>query len=217
MTSVLSYAPLAAAAFGVPQFLPQVLKLRATQDPAGISWSWAALTSVNNAAWIAYFALFHYWTALIPACSVTLLAGALMIMLTAREEAQPRSLAMLSAWAAALAAVYGVAGRAGLGTLLTAAFVVQVAPSLRTAYQTACPSGISAGTWMLILGELLCFLVYGRHESDPRLFALGATGVTASTLMLARIFWTRRLSSQARSTPADRESCDTRVSRPSTF
>ena len=75
MTSVLSGAPLAAATFGVPQFLPQVLKLRATHDAAGISWSWAALTSVNNAAWIAYFALFRYWTALIPACSVTLLAG----------------------------------------------------------------------------------------------------------------------------------------------
>src|SRR5262245_2925424 len=93
-------------------------------------------------------------------------------------------------------------GRAGLRTLLAAAFVVQVAPSLWTAYRTACPSGISAGTWTLILGELLCFLVYGWHESDPRLIALGATGVTASALMLARIFWTRRLSSQARSTPA---------------
>jgi len=50
MTSVLSCAPLAAATFGVPQFLPQVFKLRATHDAAGISWSWAALTSVNNAA-----------------------------------------------------------------------------------------------------------------------------------------------------------------------
>ena len=217
MTSVLSYAPVAAAAFGVPQLLPQVLKLRATHDAAGISWSWAALTTVNNAAWIAYFALFRYWTAVIPACSVTLFSGALTIMLTARGEAQPRSLAVVGAWAAALAAVCGVAGRAGLGTLLTAAFVVQVAPSLGTAYRTARPSGISAGTWTLILGELLCFLAYGRHESDPRLIALGATGVTASALMLARIFWTRRLSSQARATPADRESCDTRVSRPPTY
>src|SRR5262249_14986946 len=63
MTSVLSYAPLAAAAFGAPRFLPQVLKLPATHHAAGISWSWAALTSVNNAAWTGYFALFRYWTA----------------------------------------------------------------------------------------------------------------------------------------------------------
>jgi uncharacterized protein with PQ loop repeat len=200
MTSLLDYAPVAAAAFGVPQFLPQVLRLRATHDATGISWSWAALTSVNNAAWIAYFVLSGYWTALIPAGSVTVLAGVLTIMLTARGKAQPQSLAGIGAWAAALAAVGGLAGRTGLGTLLTAAFVVQVAPSLWTAYHTARPSGVSAGTWTLILGELLCFLIYGWHESDPRLIALGATGVAASTMMLARIFWTRRLFNQPIST-----------------
>jgi hypothetical protein len=53
MTSVLSYAPIAAAGFGVPQFVPQMLKLRATRETAGVSWAWAALTTVSNAAWIA--------------------------------------------------------------------------------------------------------------------------------------------------------------------
>lgn len=192
VTSVLSYAPIAAAVFGVPQFLPQILKLRATSDAAGLSWTWAALTTVNNAAWIAYFALFHYWIALIPSCSVTLLAGTLTVMLTGRVAMKPRSAVMVGAWAAALAAVCVVAGRDGLGTLLAAAFVVQVAPSLWTAYRTAHPSGISAATWALILGELACFLAYGLHESDPRLIALGSTGVVASTLMLARIFWAAR-------------------------
>jgi len=60
MTSVLSCAPLAAAGFGVPPFLPQVLKLGATHHAADVSWSSAALTSVNNAAWTGYFALFRY-------------------------------------------------------------------------------------------------------------------------------------------------------------
>ena len=105
---------------------------------------------------------------------------------------------MIGAWATTLVTVCGVAGRAGLGTLLAGAFVVQVAPSLWAAYRTARPSGISAGTWTLILGELACFLLYGLHESDPRLIALGSTGVVASTLMLARIFWTGRLSGRVR-------------------
>jgi uncharacterized protein with PQ loop repeat len=192
LTSVLGYAPIAAAAFGLPQFLPQVLKLRATRDAAGVSWSWAALTAVSNAAWIGYFALCRYWTALIPSCSVTLLAGSLTVLLARRAAARPRSLFVITAWAAALAAVGATAGRAGLGTLLAAAFVVQVAPSLWTAYRTPHPSGISAGTWALILGELACFGLYGLRESDPRLTALGITGVTASTLMLARVGWVRR-------------------------
>lgn len=209
MASVLSYAPIAAAGFGIPQFVPQMLKLRATRDAAGVSWAWAALTAVSNAAWIAYFALYRYWTALIPSCSVTLLAGALTVMLTGRGAAKARSSALIGAWAAALAAVWGAAGRDGLGTALAAAFAVQVTPSLWTAYRTARPSGVSAGTWTLILGELACFLAYGMHQSDPRLIALGSTGVTASTLMLARIIWTGRPSSQVRATPSGRAPHDT--------
>ena len=75
MIDLLGYAPFAAAGFAVPQFLPQIRKLRATGDSAGVSPSWAALTSVNNAAWIAYFAMSRYWTALVPSSSATLLAG----------------------------------------------------------------------------------------------------------------------------------------------
>jgi hypothetical protein len=196
VVNILSYAPVAAAIFGVPQFLPQIRKLRATGDSAGVSWAWAALTTVSNAAWIGYFALSRYWIALIPSCSVTLLAGTLTVLLSGQLRALPgrpraprRAAVAVGAWAVALAAAGGVTGRAGLGALLTAAFLVQVAPSLWTAYRTATPSGISAGTWALILGELACFLAYGAYESDPRLIVLGVTGVTASVLMLARIGW----------------------------
>jgi len=67
--NALDYAPVAATVFAVPQFLPQILKLRATRDPSGVSWAWATLTCLNNAAWLAYFALEHYWTALVPSSS----------------------------------------------------------------------------------------------------------------------------------------------------
>ena len=55
----------------MPQFLPQIAKLRATRDTAGVSWSWGALTGVNNGAWLTYFVLSRYWTALVPSCSAT--------------------------------------------------------------------------------------------------------------------------------------------------
>src|SRR5215472_16651026 len=129
MIDVLNYAPIAAAAFAIPQFLPQILRLRVTRDTAGVSWSWAALTSLNNAAWIAYFALSRYWTALIPSSSATLLAGALAVMLTRRGRARPRQSALIGTWGAMLVTAYVLAGRAGLGTLLTAAFFLQAAPS----------------------------------------------------------------------------------------
>jgi uncharacterized protein with PQ loop repeat len=180
---MLDYLPIVAAGFGIPQYLPQILKLRRTRDPAGVSWSWAVLTSLNNGAWFVYFILSEYWSALVPSSAATLLAGVLATMLTARR----RAVAPIAAWAALLVAGYIVAGRNGLGTLLTAAFVVQVSPSIWTAYRTRHPTGISRGTWTLVLGELTCWATFGLYRSDPRLTVLGFTGITASILMLARI------------------------------
>ena len=201
MINVLDYAPIVATAFAVPEFLPQILKLRATRDTVGVSWSWAALTSLNNAAWITYFVLSRYWFALVPSTSAALLAWTLAAMLTCRGHVRLRPLVLTSAWAAMLVTAYCVAGRAGLGALLTAAFAVQVAPSIRTAYRTARPTGVSAGTWLLILGELTCWLTFGLHKSDPRLITLGLTGVAASTLMLARIRWVGKPERRAVSIP----------------
>ena len=187
MINVLDYAPVAATGFAVPQFLPQILKLRATGDTAGVSPAWAILTCFNNAAWLTYFTLEHYWTALIPSVSATTLAGTLAILLAMRDRPKPRAAIPIAAWATMLIAAGLILGRTGLGALLTAAFVIQVAPSLWTAYRTQCPTGVSAGTWLLILGELTCWLTFGLHKSDPRLITLGLTGVTAGALMLARI------------------------------
>jgi uncharacterized protein with PQ loop repeat len=184
---ILDYAPIAAAAFAVPQFLPQIAKLRATRDTAGVSWSWGALTGVNNAAWLSYFVLSRYWTALVPSCSATLAAGTLAAMLTLRGRAKLRAVVLIGGWAALLVGAYAVAGRVGLGTLLAAAFALQVTPSIWTAYRTEHPTGIAAATWVLVLCELTCWTVFGLYRSDARLIVLGVTGVTASALMLGRI------------------------------
>ena len=192
VTHVLDYLPFAAAAFAIPQFLPQITKLRKTEDTTGISWPWAALTSVNNAAWLTYFALFHYWTALVPSTSATILAGLLAMLLTVRMRVRPRSVLIVLCWVAFLLGALAAGGRAGLGTLLTGAFLFQVTPSIWTAYRTRRPTGISRGTWMLILAELSCWTAFGFYKSDPRLIVLGCTGVTAGILMLARVMSTRR-------------------------
>jgi hypothetical protein len=188
---LLDLVPIAAAGFAIPQFLPQVIKLRITEDDAGVSWSWAMLTSVNNAAWFVYFALSGFWTALAPSSSATVLAGALAAMLARRGQAKAWPIAAIGAWVALLVAGFIVAGRGGLGTLLAAAFVLQVTPSIWTAYRTSRPTGVSRGTWMLIFGELSCWTTFGLYKSDPRLIVLGFTGVVASVLMLARIHQTR--------------------------
>jgi hypothetical protein len=115
-------------------------------------------------------------------------------MVTRRVEVRPRSALAVATWAGLLVAAFGVAGRVGLGTLLTGAFILQVTPSIWTAYRTERPTGISRGTWLLILGELSCWLTFGLHQSDPRLIVLGCSGVAAAILMLGRIETTSRRS-----------------------
>jgi uncharacterized protein with PQ loop repeat len=75
MQPVFTSLPLVAAVLAVPQFLPQLARVRHAGTVAGVSWSWAALTSVNNAAWLGYFALSGFWTAIVPAVSATVLSG----------------------------------------------------------------------------------------------------------------------------------------------
>jgi uncharacterized protein with PQ loop repeat len=192
MQTVFASLPLVAAVLAVPQFLPQLARVRGAGTTAGVSWSWAALTSVNNAAWLGYFALSGFWTAIIPAVSATALSGLLAVVLARRGGGMPkRPLMLASAWTMVLLTAGVAFGRTGLGSALAVAFLLQVAPSVWTVYRSGDTSGVSRGTWLLIFGELLCWGVFGIHEADPRLVVLGATGVTASLLVLARVSWPR--------------------------
>jgi uncharacterized protein with PQ loop repeat len=182
----LEFLPLTAAVLAVPQFLPQLAAIRRSGDTAGVSWSWAALTSASNAGWFVYFVVSGYHTALVPAASATIFAGALAVLIARRGGVRRAAAATVVAWALLLVAAGLVAGGTGLGTALTVSFAIQVTPSVWTAYRTDEPTGISRGTWLLILAELLCWGVYGAHESDVQLTVLGAIGVVAATLMLVR-------------------------------
>jgi hypothetical protein len=186
MERIFDWLPVAAAALAVPQFIPQLASVTHSGDTSGVSWSWAALTSVNNGGWIAYFALARLWTALVPATCATVLAGVLAILLGRRNRIESRPVTLVALWAVLLTLVWVVDGRTGIGTALTVSFVIQVAPSVWTAYRTHHPTGISRGTWLLILAELSCWGIYGLNKSDPRLTVLGWTGAFASVLMLAR-------------------------------
>ena len=188
MHTMFASLPLVAAVLAVPQFLPQLSRVRRSGMTAGVSWTWAALTSVNNAAWLGYFALSEFWTALIPAISATVLAGGLAVVLARHGNGIPtRTAVLVGAWAAVLLIAVTAFGLAGLGTALAAAFLSQVTPSVWTVYRSDDTTGVSRGTWLLIFGELLCWGAFGLHEHDTRLIVLGSTGVVASLLVLARV------------------------------
>jgi uncharacterized protein with PQ loop repeat len=168
--------PVVAAACAVPQFVPQIRKLRRTGDTAGLSTPWAVLTGINNAAWFGYFAASRYWFALVPSSSASLLGGGLGIMLQRRHPLRRRAV-LLIAGAAAV-------DRRLLGAVLTVAFLIQVVPAVVAAYRTRHPTGISRGTWRLILAEVACWAVFGAANRDGPLVVLGTTGMLSALLML---------------------------------
>lgn len=187
MNTLAEYLPIAAAVFAIPQFLPQITRLYRTGDPSGVSLTWAMLTGVSNVAWITYFVLSGFWFALLPSTSAAFLVTVLTIMLLRRQPTPHRSIAITLAWATIIAAASIAGGRTGLGAILVVAFAVQATPSVWTAYRVADPTGISPGTWGLILAELTCWALYGTHKNDTALILMGVTGTTAATLILARI------------------------------
>jgi PQ loop repeat len=177
--------PVLAAGCAVPQFVPQIVQLHRTNDAAGLSTPWALLTGINNAAWFGYFAASHYWFALIPATSAALLGGILGIMLNRRRTMTRRSWMTIGAWTVVLGVAASVDRRL-LGATLTGAFLIQVIPAVTTANRTSHPTGISRGTWRLILAELSCWATFGAAKRDGPLIILGTTGVISALLMLNR-------------------------------
>lgn len=114
------------------------------------------------------------------------MAAVLAVSIARARRPDARNAVMVASWAGLLALSGAVAGRIGLGTVLSIAFVVQVTPAVWTAYRTRVPNGIAAGTWLLVLGELSCWGLYGFHQDDRRLAFMGLTGIVAAIAMIIR-------------------------------
>ncbi len=149
MHTLFASLPLVAAVLAVPQFLPQLVRVRRAGPTAGVSWSWAALTSVNNAAWLGYFALSGFWTALVPAISATAASGLLAVELARRGGGMPKlSMVLTSVWAVVLLTAGVAFGRAGLGS-------ARPSPSCSRS-RRQCGRCIGPGTWLVSPGAPGC-------------------------------------------------------------
>jgi uncharacterized protein with PQ loop repeat len=179
--------PVLAAGFAIPQYLPQLLRLIRTRDAEGVSFAWPALACVNNGAWFAYFIKSSYGLAPVTAAIATFGAGATALVLARLGRASAATAGWVGTWLGALVIIGHLGGMAFLGVALSAAAAAQLAPSVWAAYRTRTPTGVSLGTWLLVLGEMSCWGTYGWWRSDPRLLVLGVLGCSAAALMVARV------------------------------
>ena len=176
--------PLIATAAAVPQLLPQLVRLLRSRRPDGVSPAWASLTAVGNLGWFTYFTSTELWTAMVPSAACSLLAAAIVVALAGAGVRVRWGVAIGAAWLAVLASAFLLGGPSGLGVVLTVAFLLQVTPSLRSAWHTASPVGVSRVTWALIGIEVLCWGTVGVLDARLPLIVLGATGSAAVAAML---------------------------------
>lgn len=181
---VVAILPLVAAAAAIPQLVPQLRRLRHLQTADGVSPTWAVLTAVNNLAWLTYFTSTELLTGMVPAISVALLAIGIVVTLARIGTPIGRSVGLGAAWTAVLTSSVVVGGAAALGGVLAGAFVLQVAPALRTAVSATGTTGVSRLTWVLLSVEVACWGTVGLIDARLPLIFLGAFGLTASVAML---------------------------------
>ena len=134
MGDLLDYMPIAAAAFAIPRFAP------APQAPGDRRHRRRLVMGHAHQREQRRLVRLLMPRQLLdgagPGHLRDLLAGTLAIMLARRGQAKARPAVLISNWGALITGCVA-AGRTGLGTLLAAAFILQVTPSLWTAYRTA--------------------------------------------------------------------------------
>jgi uncharacterized protein with PQ loop repeat len=189
--SAVDLTVIVATILAVASLVPQALRLHRTRDTAGVSVLWTALGTITNAAWAVYLTHKGLWAGLTATIATVLFYGGLFIALVRlRAPWRPAALGGIG-WALFLCAVLALGGWVALGAVLGVSYGVQVAPSVWTAYRTWAPTGISPGTWSLLLVQVLLWGVYGLAERDGAIVLFAVTGTIASILMLARWAVTR--------------------------
>lgn len=144
--------------------VPQTVRMIRVRSTAGVSAVWAMLGVVSTGAWTAYAGGRGLWwvmTADALAC-----VGYLSSVYVLAQHGSSPDLAAGGAWLAVFTAAYLAAGLDGVGAVLSVAFVVQVAPSLWTAYRRSDLNGASALTWGMTMVEGALWFTYGTLVYD---------------------------------------------------
>jgi uncharacterized protein with PQ loop repeat len=187
-------AVIVATILAVGSLVPQAARLLRTRDIVGVSVLWTALGTVTNLAWFAYALARGLWAGVPATLATACFYGFLFVTLVRFGGRSGPAVLGGIAWAALLVGVTVIGGWSALGGVLGVSYAVQVAPSLWTAWRTYAPTGISPGTWVLFLVQVILWGYYGIVEHDWAIKAFAVTGMVSSSLMLLR--WTMTRSRQ---------------------
>ena len=180
-----------ATVLAVASLIPQIGKLWSTKDPTGVSITWPALGLVTNVRWTAYLYQQRLWLSVPSAALMVIFYGVILILLARVGQRLWAGAARGLAWGITLSAIGVTGGWLILGVVLGTSAAIQVVPAIWTAFRTYAPSGISPGTWWIILAEAALWGVYGKAYADVAIIIFAITASATALLMLARFYATR--------------------------
>ena len=187
-------AVVAATTASVALLIPQIVKLVRTGDSAGVSSVWPSLGFVSNIGWLSYMVSQGFWIATLAPLAATITYAVTLRALAATGRAMRASYVNGLAWGALLVVIGLVGGWITLGVVLGLTYGVQLAPAVVSAYRTANPSGIAAGTWWIGLVEALLWGYFGLFHRNPGILTFAAVALVGTVAILFRYYWTRSLS-----------------------
>ncbi len=180
------FAVVASGVF-LARLVPQPVRLARRGVAAGVSPLAALNAVVATLGWLAYglvVGLPVVWIvaalALVPGLwTVALLAGS-----TRRED-----LMVAGGWAAVVVLSFGVGLAAGV---LAVGVLVTQGPQVWLAARERDLSGIAPATWWLAIADATSWGAYGVAVADPALMGYGLVLSASASVVLARLWWTRR-------------------------
>jgi uncharacterized protein with PQ loop repeat len=172
--------------------LPQLRRLRTTQDLSGVSLAGPAIGAVTEAGWLVYVVEVGLWSAAPEPVLMVVADVALAVAITRRGGPLATALVAGVVWAAALIVVTTAGGWAALGAMLGIAYGVQMTPYVWSAYRVRQPTGIATHTWTMNLVEAALWGVYGLAHADAPIVLYAVIGTTTSVAILARRVGTGR-------------------------
>jgi uncharacterized protein with PQ loop repeat len=189
---IITLVAISANVLGSTMAIPQAAKILRSGHSVGVSPSWAAISTVLNAWWGIYAIGVGDW-GIFPVATISVMAYLVIAVAMVRfaRVARGRIVSTMLTTSLACGAVpllaAAVGGWVGVGLALGALYGIQLAPAVLNVYRCADVSGVSVATWALAFGEAALWGAYGLANADVGLIALAVTGVSMSSLVLARL------------------------------
>jgi len=169
------------------RLLPQPIRLFRTGVPNGVSPLAMLNSAISDVAWV----LYGLSAGLAPVWVVALLAlppGIWTVGLL-RHRITRRDLLGASLW---LALIVAAALTGTLAVLLAMSVIVNQGPQTWVAIRSNHLEGIATTTWYIALVDASLWGGYGVATGDAALMGYGTVLFSCASIILARVWWTRR-------------------------